>query len=150
MLSFNLSVFGTYDETLILVVDRAVSKWLSKVITWLRLLRLVIGLKESRQYFNQWEAKPKPIASCTRDFSRASSKLQVISRNSDWFMALFASVVIGRSSYFGFGFTTVIWKPLYITSNTFEIAVDVNLPIFHELPPSLSNLSTHAIKTVTV
>ena len=33
-------------------------KWLSKVITWLRLLRLVIGLKDLRQFFNQWEAPP--------------------------------------------------------------------------------------------
>ena len=58
--------------------NRVVFKWLSKAITWLRLLRLVIGLKDSRQFFNQWEAKPKPkpIAPCTRDFSRASSELQ--------------------------------------------------------------------------
>ena len=49
--------------------DRAVFKWLSKLITSLRLLRLVIGLKDSRQFFNQWDAKPKPIAPCTRDFS---------------------------------------------------------------------------------
>ena len=92
---------------------RAVFKWLSKVITWLRLLRLMIGLKDSRQFFNQWEAKPKPIAPCTRDFSRASSELQVIARNCDWFIALFAPVVIGRSNCFGFGFSTVIWKPRY-------------------------------------
>ena len=92
---------------------RAVFKWLSKVITWLRLLRLVIGLKDSRQFFNQWEAKPKPIEPCTRDFSRASSELQVIARNCDWLMELFVPVVIGRSNCFGFGFSTVIWKPLY-------------------------------------
>ena len=49
-------------------VHRTVFKWLSKEISWLRLLRLVIGLKDSRQYFNQWDAKPKPIAPCTRDF----------------------------------------------------------------------------------
>ena len=60
--------------------NRAVFKWLSKVITWLRLLRLVIGLKDSRHFFNQWEAKPKPIAPHTRDFSRALSELQVIAR----------------------------------------------------------------------
>ena len=94
--------------------NRAVFKWLSKVITWLQLLRLVIGFKDSRQFFNQWEAKPKPIASCTRDFSHASSELQVIARNCDWFMALFAPAVIGRSNCFGFGFSTVIWKPLYL------------------------------------
>ena len=91
-------------------------KWPSKVITWLWLLRFVIGLKESRQFFNPWEAEPKPIAPCTRDFSRASSELQVIARNCDWFMELFVSVVIGRSNCFGFGFSTVIWKPLYITT----------------------------------
>jgi len=94
-------------------VVRAVFKWLSKVITWLRLLRLVIGVKDSRQFFNQWEAKAKPIAPCARDFSRASSEFQVIARNSDWFMTLLDPVVIGQSDYFGFGFSTVIWKPLY-------------------------------------
>ena len=97
---------------------RAVFKRLSKVITWLRLLRLLIGLKDSRQFFNQWNAKPKPIAPCTRDFSRASSELQVISRNCDWLIALFAPVVIGRSNCFGFGFSTVIWKLLYSTNET--------------------------------
>ena len=92
--------------------DRVVFKWLSKVITWLLLLRIVIGLKDPRQFFNQSEAKPKPIAPCTCDFCRASSEFQVIARNSDRFMALFVSVVIGQSDYFGFGFSTVIWKPL--------------------------------------
>ena len=79
----------------------------------MRLLRLVIGLKDTRQFLNQWEAKPKPIAPRTRDFSRALSELQVIARNCDWFIALFAPVVIGRSNCFGFGFSTAIWKPLY-------------------------------------
>ena len=92
---------------------RAVFKWLSKVITWLRLLRLVIGLQDSRQFFNQWDAKPKQIAPCRRDFSHASSGLHGIARNCDWFIPLPAPVVIGRSYCFGFGFSTVIWKPLY-------------------------------------
>ena len=43
-----------------------------------------------------------------RFFPRAFSKLLVIARNSDWFVALLAPVVIGRSSYCGFGFSTVI------------------------------------------
>jgi len=98
----------TWNKTCV----RAVFKWLSKVITWLPLLRLVIGWKESRQFFNQWEAKPEPIAPSTRHFSRASSELQVFARNCDWFIALLAPVVIGRSNCFGFGFSTVIWKPL--------------------------------------
>ena len=65
-------------------------------------------LKDSRQFFHQREAKPKPIAPCTRGFSRALSELQVISRNCDWFIALFVPVVIGQSNCFGFGFVTVI------------------------------------------
>ena len=78
----------------------------AEVNTRLQLLRLVIGLKDSRQFFNQ--SKPKPIAPRTRDSSRALSELQVVARYCDWFNALFAPVVIGRSSYFGFSFTTVI------------------------------------------
>ena len=38
----------------------------------------MIGLKVSRRFFNQWEAKPKPIAPCTRDISTLS----------DWFKSL--------------------------------------------------------------
>ena len=33
--------------------------------------------------------------------------------NSDWFTALFAPVVIGRSNYFDIGFSTVIEKSLF-------------------------------------
>ena len=99
-------------------LTRAVFKWLSKVITRLRLLRLVIGLKDSRQFFSQWEAKLKPIAPCTRDFFRVLSKLQVIARNCDWSIAVFNPIVIGRSNPFGFGFSTVIWKLLYSRLNS--------------------------------
>ena len=52
----------------------------------------------TRQFFSQLEAKPKPIAPGTRYFSRALSKLQGIATNFDWFIALFAPVVIGRSN----------------------------------------------------
>ena len=85
---------------------------------------IVIGLKDSCQFFSQWESKPKPIAPRTRDFSRASSELQVIARNCDWFIALFAPVVFGRSNCFGFGFSTVIWKPLYMWRNIAKVVVD--------------------------
>ena len=53
-------------------------------------------------------AKSKPFAPCTRDFSRALSELQVIARNCDWFIALSAPIVIGRSNCFGFGFSTAL------------------------------------------
>jgi len=48
---------------------RAVVKLLSKASRRLRLLSSVIGLKICRQFFNQVEAKPKPMASCTREFA---------------------------------------------------------------------------------
>ena len=78
------------------------------VFKWL--LRLLIGLKISRQIFNHREGKQKPIAICTSDFSRAfcMSKLQVVAENSDWFIALFVPLVIGRSDYFGIGFSALI------------------------------------------
>ena len=103
----------------------AVFKWLSKVITWLRLLCLVIGLKDSRQFFNQWESKPKPkpIAPYTCDFSRALSEVQIIARNCDWFIALPAPVVIGRSNCFGFGFSTV--NTVIIHYNNNNIVADI-------------------------
>ena len=65
-------------------------------------------LKRLAPVFQPMRSKPKPIAPCTRDFSRASSKLQLIARNCDWFIAPFVPVVIGRSNCFGFGFSTVI------------------------------------------
>ena len=61
-------------------------------------------LKISHQFFNPREAKPKPIASCTRDFSRALNQLKVIAGNSDWFIPLFAIPSIGRSNYFSICF----------------------------------------------
>lgn len=97
-LKFRTKNFGEYGLSLF---DREILKWLSKLMTQLPLpLRLLRSAAlRPRQSFNQWEAKP--IASCTRDFSRAMSKLRVIGRNSDWFIALFPPVVIGRWNYFG-------------------------------------------------
>ena len=46
-----------------------------------------------------------------RDFSRTLSELQIIARNSDCFIALFAPVVIGQGNYLGIAFSTVICKP---------------------------------------
>ena len=43
----------------------------------------------------------------------------MIARNCDWFIALFVPVVIGRSNCFGFGFSTVIRKPL-CCNNAFD------------------------------
>ena len=79
---------------------RAVFKWLSKVITWLRLPRLVIGSKNSRQFStNDKQNQKQSHQSC--DFSRA---LRVIGRKCDWFVSLFTPVGIVRNNCFGNGF----------------------------------------------
>ena len=77
---------------------------------WLKTRQLVKKLASiySRQFFNQREVKPKPIAPCTGDFSCALSELQIIAKNCDWFIVLFVPVVIVRKNCFGFGFSTVI------------------------------------------
>ena len=72
----------------------SVFKWLSKVITCLRLLFLAIGLK-SRASFSTNE-KTNTNGTLYVRFFRALSRLQLIA---DWFIALFAPVVIGRSNY---------------------------------------------------
>ena len=69
-------------------------------------------LKRRAPVFQPMRIKTKPIAPCARDFSRAWNELQVIAKNCDWFITLPAPVVIGQSNCFGFGFSTVIWKPL--------------------------------------
>ena len=46
-------------------------------------------------------------------FSRAWRQLHVFASNSDWLFVLFTSVAIGQRNYFGFGFATLNWKPLY-------------------------------------
>ena len=73
----------------------------------------MIGSKFSRHFFNQSEVKPKPIVARACTFSRALCRLRVITSSFDWFTGLSPSFLIGQSNYFGFGFTTLILKPLY-------------------------------------
>ena len=47
-------------------------------------------------------------------FSRAWRRLHVFASNSDWLVVLCTSIATGQSNYFGFGFTTLNWKPLYL------------------------------------
>ena len=46
--------------------------------------------------------------------ARVFPRLTPVALNSDWFIVLFTSVTIGQSNYFGFGFTTLNWKPLQL------------------------------------
>ena len=71
----------------------------AKVSTRLRLLCLVIGLRDSRQFSTNQKLNQNQSHARTRDSARTLSELQVVGRYCDWFIALFAPVVIGRSSY---------------------------------------------------
>ena len=51
--------------------------------------------------------------------SRAWRPLHVFATNSDWLVVLFSSVAIGQSNYFGFGFTTLSWKPFYHSTSCY-------------------------------
>ena len=75
-----------------------------------------LAKKISRQFINQSEVKPKPIVACLYAFSRVWRRLHVFALSSDWFIGLSASAVIGQSNYFGFGFTTLKRKPLYLVA----------------------------------
>ena len=94
-------------------------------MVWLR--RTVIGYciwQNTGHFFSKREVKPKQIATCTRMLERfvalCESMVHVIASNSGWFMSLFFPVVIGHSSYFGFGFTKLTW-PIFDTN--FFIAI---------------------------
>ena len=89
---------------------------MSKVIlrlVWVCITTLCDWLTSSRHFLNQWESKPKPIVLSPHAFSRAWRQLYELASNSDWLVVLFTSIAIGQSNYFGFGFTTLNWKPLY-------------------------------------
>ena len=51
----------------------------------------------------QWEVKPKPVMNCSQAFYRAWRWLHVFPSNSDWFIEIFASVVIVQGNNFGVG-----------------------------------------------
>ena len=89
-------------------------------MVWLR--RTVIGYciwQNTGHFFSKREVKPKQIATCTRMLERfvalCESMVHVIASNSGWFMSPFFPVVIGHSSYFGFGFTKLTW-PIFDTN----------------------------------
>lgn len=53
-----------------------------------------------------------PIAFRARIFFHPLTKLQEVAKNPDWFIALYALVLICHTNYFGFSFSTVLYKPL--------------------------------------
>ena len=55
-----------------------------------------------------WLKRLAPVFQPMKIKTKSLSELQIIATNCDWFIALPAPVVIGRSNCFGFGFSTVI------------------------------------------
>ena len=65
----------------------------------------MIGLKILPSFLNESKVEPKPIVAFSHAFSLAWHRVHVFASSSDWFIGLSASVVIGQSNYFSFGFT---------------------------------------------
>ena len=76
-----------------------------------------LASKTLRHFLNQSGANLKPIVPCSHAFSRAWRRLLVFASSSGWFVALFVSVLISQSNYFGLvlqDLTTLKWEPLHI------------------------------------
>ena len=80
-----MTVQSNYSITIAMLSD-----WLSNLSRFFQSLRT--KTKSNRTLY-------------ARFFPRFKPKLQVIARNSDWFFALLAPVLIGRRNYFGIGFS---------------------------------------------
>ena len=72
----------------------------------------VIGPENSHHPLNQSDAKLKPIATWKFAFSRALTNLLFFTLSSYWLMIMKVFVLIGPRGHFGFGFSTLHWKPL--------------------------------------
>lgn len=93
----------------------AVFSWVWKINSvsfGFALLSSVVVMQNLHHFFNKWEAKPKPNKSYLPASSHPWHQLYgyVDASSSDWFIALFASVMIGQNHYSEFGLTTLNFK----------------------------------------
>ena len=91
-----------------------------------RLPHLVIALKFSWQFFNQWETKSFAPYKLDMRIISALRKLQAnAARDSDWFIALFALLWLVGVITIVFDFSTLIWNPCYRGNDgvTFHVKV---------------------------
>ena len=84
------------------------------------------------------------IIPCTCSFSNNFNMLLVIARNSDWFITLFTSVVIGLSNSLGTDFATIIWKPFHV-----NFSATVLLKCKLTVSTWSSKLNSHVAKVTT-
>ena len=119
ILTLLLAETGTYQDNLMISKDcerlKSANSWtsrevfngVSKAIS--RLLRfcfIVLSDWSAKlaPLFQTNETQPNPITTCSHAFSRAWCRFHEFASNSDWFIPLFTSVVIGQNNFFGFGF----------------------------------------------
>ena len=139
-LDFKSYVFAKGPWHSVNIMVRAIFNWVSKVIRdciGFTLLRSVIGLEISRHFFDQSDAKLKPIATWSLAFSRALRRLLVFALSSHWLLGIFPLFWLhGCCDNFGFGFTTLNRKALYSWLNYFhckmELALSTKLHRFHK------------------
>jgi len=83
-------------------------------LLWFCIATLIDRLKNTLHFVIESDVKPKPIVTLSHSFSRAFSHLLIFASCFDWFSELSGCFVIGQSDYFGFGFSTLNWKLLYL------------------------------------
>lgn len=74
------------------------------------LLNCFIGLENSRHPLSKLDAKLKPIATWSLEFSRAPGRLRAFTSSCHWLPLIISVVLIGRCDYFGFGFRHSVEK----------------------------------------
>ena len=113
---FYLRVFAQEKRWRTQFTLKAVFNWVSKEISLFLVLRyytLYDCLRNLAPIYQPVRSKTKTKRVLPHAFSRAWCRLHVFALSSDWFIALFASLVIGQSDNFGFGFEILKWKRLY-------------------------------------
>ena len=86
-------MFVVYESSREITVEGIKAIAIAKLIYW---------LKNQPPVFQPSGSKTKTNGILYARVCRALSGLRVFARNSDWFIALLAPAVIGRSNYFGF------------------------------------------------
>ena len=83
-------------------------------------------------------------------FSHTWRQLHVFASNSDCFVVLLTSVTIGQSNYFGFGFTTLNWKPFYLATLFVFFRLETHSQVLDEEPHHATNKKNRLVLCISL
>ena len=99
-----------------LCLFRAIFNWVSKVIRaslWFCFTSFCDWLKISCHFLDQSEVNLQPIAPCSHAFSCAWAGFMYLLRVLIGLLGNLSLLWLAGGNYFGFGFTTLVWKALW-------------------------------------